>query len=77
MAVERPAKTKKTFANIGKVKPGMNKQTVFELLGEPDKKTETSWLYRIVENSQAQNYTITFKDNRVTTVEMIAPALKQ
>ncbi len=77
MATERPAKTKKTFANISKVVPGLNKQTVFELLGEPDKKTETSWLYRIVENSQAQNYTITFENNQVMTVEMIAPALKQ
>jgi len=77
MANARLVETKKTFANVEKVKPGMNKQAVLALLGEPDKKTETSWLYRIVENNQAQNYTITFENNKVTAVEMIAPALKQ
>jgi len=68
--------SKKTFANIGKVKPGLNKQAVLALLGEPYKKTNTSWLYRIVENNQAQNYTITFKNNLVVTVEMVTPALR-
>jgi len=76
MANESPAKTKKTFANISKVVPGLNKQAVFELLGEPYKKTNTRWLYRIVENNQAQNYTITFEGNLVKTITMVAPALK-
>lgn len=73
---DKPTDSKKTFANIGKVKPGLSKQAVFELLGEPYKKTNASWLYRIIENNQAQNYTITFENNLVITVEMVTPALR-
>ena len=76
-AIEKPAASKKTFANISQVKPGLKKQAVLDLLGEPYKKSENSWVYRIAENNQAQNYTITFENNLVISVEMVAPALKQ